>query len=148
VEDIQTFVINVHAMKSALANVGESDLSNEALRLEQAGRDKNIDIIMSSLSEFIEELNKVIEKLSPNEENADEEIEVNNADLAFLQEKLDVIQKACESFDKRAAKDALSEIKKKNHSKAIKDQLSEIAECLLHSEFDEAAKIAGEIHFS
>jgi len=148
VEDIQMFIINVHAMKSALANVGESELSNEALRLEQAGRDKNIDMIMSSLSDFIEDLKKVIEKLSPNEEIADEEIEVNSADLAFLREKLDTIRKACDSFDKKTAKDALSDIKKKNHPKAIKDQLSEMAECLLHSEFDEAAKIAAEIQFS
>jgi signal transduction histidine kinase/DNA-binding response OmpR family regulator len=147
-EDIPAFIINVHAMKSALANVGESDLSNEALNLEQAGRDKNIDLIISSIPSFIEGLNKVIEKLSLDEEDAGEESGINGADLAFLQEKLDTIQKACASYDKKTAKDALSELKKRSHPRAIKNQLSAMAEHLLHSEFDEAAKIAKEVRFS
>jgi len=142
-EDIPAFIINVHAMKSALANVGESELSNEALKLEQIGRDKNIDLILSSIPAFIEDLNKVIEKLSLDEEDLSE-----NADLAFLQEKLDTIQKACASYDKRTAKEALLELKKISHSKEIKDRLSAVSEHLLHSEFDEAAELVREIHFS
>jgi len=142
-EDIPAFIINVHAMKSALANVGESELSNEASKLEQAGRDKNIDLILSSIPAFIEDLKKVIEKLSPGEEDSDESV-----DLAFLQEKLDTIQGACASFDKKAAKEALSQLKKKNYSKEIRDKLSGISEHLLHSEFEEAAGIAREIHLS
>jgi len=142
-EDVPAFIINVHAMKSALANVGESELSNEASKLEQTGRDKNIDLILSSIPAFIEELNKVIEKLNLDEEDSNESV-----DLAFLQEKLDTIQRACASFDKKTAKEALSQLKKKSHSKEIKDRLSEIAEHLLHSEFDEAADAAKEIHFS
>jgi len=143
IEDIPSFIINVHAMKSALANVGESELSTEALKLEQIGREKNIDLILSSIPAFVKDLNKVIEKLSPDEEDLNE-----NVDLAFLQEKLDTIQRACESFDKKTAKEALSELKKRSHSKEIKDLLSKIAEHLLHSEFEEAAALAGEIHFS
>jgi signal transduction histidine kinase/DNA-binding response OmpR family regulator len=143
IEDIPSFIINVHAMKSALANVGESELSGEALKLEQIGREKNIDLILSSIPAFIKDLNKVIEKLSPDEEDSNEGV-----DLAFLREKLDTIQKACASYDKKTAKEALSELKRKNHSKEIKDLLSGIAEHLLHSEFDEAAEIVREIHFS
>ncbi|WP_461256839.1 ATP-binding protein [Treponema sp. R80B11-R83G3] len=142
-EDIPAFIINLHAMKSALANVGESELSSEASKLEQIGRDKNIDLILSSIPAFIEDLNKVIEKLSPDEEDLNE-----NMDLAFLREKLDTIQKACAFYDKKTAKKALSELKKKNHSKEIKNLLSEIDECLLHSEFDEVANLASGIHFS
>jgi signal transduction histidine kinase/CheY-like chemotaxis protein/HPt (histidine-containing phosphotransfer) domain-containing protein len=142
-EDIPTFIINVHALKSALANVGESELSNEALKLEQIGRDKNIDLILSSIPAFIENLNKVIEKLSPAEEDLSEDV-----DLAFLKEKLDTILNACASYDKKTAKEALLELKKKNHPKEIKEMLSAISERLLHSEFDEAAELVGEVHFS
>jgi len=143
VEDIPAFIIHVHSMKSALANVGESELSNEALKLEQLGRDKNIDLILSSIPAFIGDLNKVIEKLSTEEEDFGE-----NADLAFLQEKLDTIQKACASYDKKTAKEALLELKKSSRSRDLKDRISAIAEHLLHSEFDEAASLAREIHFS
>jgi PAS domain S-box-containing protein len=148
-DDIPSFIINVHSMKSALANVGESELSNEALMLEQAGRDQNIDLILSSIPVFVEDLGKVIEKLKPYEEDAGfEESDINDTDKEFFMEKLRIIQKACASFDKKTIKDALSELKKKNQSRAVRDKLSEIAEHLLHSEFDEAASIAREIHFS
>jgi PAS domain S-box-containing protein len=148
-EDVQAFIIIVHAMKSALANVGENELSNAASKLEQTGRDKNIELILSSLPAFIEGLNNVIEKLSQDEEEADgEKPEIENVNLAFLKEKLETIQKACVSYDKKTAKNALLELKKINHPKAVKDKLSDIAERLLHSEFDEAARIAGEVHFS
>ena len=146
--DVSAFIINVHSMKSALANVGENELSDEAAQLEQAGRENNIELILSSVPSFLEKLNKVIEKLDNKEEDAAAgEIGANAADLAVFQEKLNAIQEACASYDKKAAKTALLELKKMNY-RAIKEQLSSIDEHLLHSEFDEAANVANQIHFS
>jgi len=147
-DDIATLIINVHAMKSALANVGESDLSYEASQLEQAGRDQNINVILSSLPEFLASLQRVIEKLTPPEEDdAEEETADDSVDRQYLQEKLLAIQAACASFDKKAAKDALAELKQKAWQRSTRDQLSAIAEHLLHSEFDEASAIAREVYF-
>jgi len=149
-DDIPAFIINVHAMKSALANVGESDLSNKASELEQAGREQNINLILASLPAFMEELNKVIENLKPAEEDTPEDTQtaMDSADSAFLQEKLMEIQVACASFDKKTAKAALSVLKQKTWPRTIRDQLSAIAEHLLHSEFEEAAAIAREVYFT
>ena len=149
-DDLPAFIINVHAMKSALANVGEDDLSLEASKLEQAGRDQNTNLILSELPVFIESLNKVMEKLKPAEGDAfEEEAEgEDGADRQFLQEKVLAIQAACASFDKKAAKTALAELKQKTWPRLIRDHLSAIAEHLLHSEFDEAAAIAREIYFT
>jgi PAS domain S-box-containing protein len=146
-DDLSAFIINVHAMKSALANVGEDDLSLEASKLEQAGRDQNIKMILSELPSFLESLNKVIEKLKPAEgDAAEEETESEDSgDKQFLQEKLQAIQAACASFDKKAAKTALAELKQKTWPRLTRDKLSVIAEHLLHSEFDEAAAIAREM---
>ncbi|MCL2764176.1 MAG: ATP-binding protein [Treponema sp.] len=149
-DDIQAFIINVHAMKSALANVGESELSNRALELEQAGRDNNIQLITSSLPGFLESLNEVIEKLNPNDEDIQDDENLANDDESriYLQEKLLTIQVACGSYDKKAAKQALAALKQRNWPRATKDQLSAITEHLLHSEFDEAAAIAREVYFT
>jgi len=142
-DDIPTFIINVHAMKSALVNVGESDLAAEAGKMEQAGRDKNISLILLSLPEFIESLQKVIEKLDPHdEESEEEEFDSSDSDKEYLKEKLHDIQSACASLSKRAAKEALADIKQKTWPRSTRDQLSAIAEHLLHSEFDEVAAIA------
>jgi signal transduction histidine kinase/DNA-binding response OmpR family regulator len=148
-DDIPSFIINIHAMKSALANVGEVELSNEASKLEQAGRDQKTSVILSSIPAFVEGLNKVIEEFTPDEEDAVyEESDISNADREFFKENLSLIQKACASYDKKTAKTALSELKKKKQPKAVREQLSAISEHLLHSEFDEAANIARNLHFS
>jgi len=134
-------------MKSSLANIGEGELSDEALELEQAGRDQNINLILKGLPEFLVSLRNVIDKLKPPDEIT-EEIKINNEDdLAFLQEKLLAIQAACVSFDKKSAKEILAEVKEKTWSKATRDKLSAITEHLLHSEFEEAAAIVREAYF-
>ena len=148
--DIATFIINIHSMKSALANVGESELSQKASELEQAGRDQNIDLIFASLPDFLEALNQVIEKLSAPVQAVLKEADniTDEADTAYLKEKLQIIQLACVSYDKKTAKEALVDLKKKPCSTVIRDQLSIISEHLLHSEFEEAAAVAGKLRLS
>jgi CheY-like chemotaxis protein len=138
-DDIPVFIINIHAMKSALANIGENKLSEEAAKLEQVGRENNVKLIMSTLPDFLNSLNQVIEKLKPYE---DEQDDADAGDDSYLQEKLAVFREACATLDKKGAKNALSQIRQKTWSKPIREQLSVIAEYLLHSEFEEAAVAA------
>jgi len=146
-DDISTFIINVHAMKSALVNIGENDLSNEASDLEQAGRDSNTNLILSSLPSFIEKLNNLIEKYTPYEDDTAETAS-SDEDIILLKENLKAIEDACVSFNKKAAKDALAAVKQKTWPRLIKDQLSKISEHLLHSSFDEAAAITRDFKFN
>jgi signal transduction histidine kinase/CheY-like chemotaxis protein/HPt (histidine-containing phosphotransfer) domain-containing protein len=147
-DDIPTFIINVHAMKSALANVGEAELSDEAGKLEQAGRDNNIKLILTSLPDFIISLQRVVDKLRPAEEDESQALDKNDASVtSFFEEKILAIQSACASMNKKAAKDALNDLKRKAWTKMTKDRLSQISEHLLHSEFEEAAAIARELYF-
>jgi len=147
VDDISMLIINAHAMKSALANIGEIDLSTTAQKLEQAGRDNDLSVILNDLPVFLESLFSVIEKLKPKDEDNAEETE-NETDIPFLQEKLLAIQAACASLDKKSAKSALAELKLKTWPRSTRENLSAIAEHLLHSEFEEAAAIAKEIYFA
>ena len=145
-DDISILIINVHAMKSALANIGEFDLSAAALKIEQAGRDQELDVILHELPMFLDALRSVIEKLKPGEDEQGEDAEVSDEDRRYLQEKLHIIQRACAGFDKKVAKSALAEIKHRNWPHPIKESLSAIAEHLLHSEFEEAAAAAKDIN--
>jgi signal transduction histidine kinase/CheY-like chemotaxis protein/HPt (histidine-containing phosphotransfer) domain-containing protein len=138
-DDISVFIINVHSMKSALANIGEEALSAEASRLEQFGRDKDIKQILAELPSFLELLYKLIDRLEAKPEESDET--ADTYDNSFLKEKLFAIQAACASMNKKAAKEALAEIKKKTWPQSVKEQLGILAECLLHSEFDEVEKV-------
>ena len=146
-DDISMLVINAHAMKSALANIGEQELSEKALKLEQAGRERNTELILSEVPLFLEALEEVIEKNKPKPdvEEAETLDDVTEDARRFLRERLLVIQAACSRYDKRTAKETLAEIKEKSWPQPTRERLNTIAVHLLHSEFEEATMIAQEL---
>jgi hypothetical protein len=125
-------------MKSALANIGETELSDAALKLEQAGRAEDINLMLSETPAFLEALRKVIEKNKPKEDSDVQE----DSDLRYLSEMLLVIQKACEGYDETSANLALAELKQKRWTRSVIELLDTIAGHLLHSNFEEAEKLA------
>jgi len=139
-DDLSMFIINIHGMKSALANVGKDDLSDYAARLEQAGREKNIKYILTELPSFLEQLYSVISKLE-DENNA---ANANKGDADFdpqlLKEKLLSMRTSCAIYNKQAAKNILTELKEKSWSSSTMEMLNKFSEYLLHSEFEEMIK--------
>ena len=63
-ESMKMFVIHIHALKSALGNVGESTLSHIAASLEQAGRDEDFDTVKLLTPGFLSRLDLAREKVS------------------------------------------------------------------------------------
>jgi len=141
-DDIHLYVISVHAMKSALANIGENDLSYFASKLEQAGREKNTETMLEKTPAFVNALSEVIEKISPKKGEKNEETveDVSGDTLFYLREKILSIKEACKVFDKKAVKNSLDELKHKKWPPKATELLNNINEYLLHSDFDEAAK--------
>ena len=138
-DSLRLYTIHVHGMKSALANVGEPELSAFALKLEEAGRNFNIDLITNSTSSFLEQLRTLVDSLTPEEEN--EGLETTDEDRPLLLEKLKEIKEACETYDKKTAKSLTSDLRDKPWSHATKEMLDTISEHLLHSAFDEVSEI-------
>jgi signal transduction histidine kinase/DNA-binding response OmpR family regulator len=138
-DDIYTYVISVHAMKSALANISENDLSDFASKLEQAGREKNTEIILKETPSFVNALKEVIEKIRPKEEEKTVE-DVSGDMLIFLRKKILFIKEACKVYNKKAVKNSLDELKNKKWPPKAAELLNNITEYLLHSDFEEAAK--------
>jgi len=61
--DIRTYTLTIHAIKSALASIGESELAALALTLEEAGREKNSAIVAAVTPAFLSALRAVVEKV-------------------------------------------------------------------------------------
>jgi CheY-like chemotaxis protein len=143
-DDIRMFVIDVHAMKSALANIGESELSAVALRLEQIGRERDTTALLAETPAFLESLRKVVEKI--NQKDEDEEIvnDISDDERIFLHEKLFIIETACTAYDGSIANEALAELRQKTWPRPIRELLETIAGQLLHSDFAEAANLAND----
>jgi len=136
-DDISMFVINIHAMKSALANVGEKDLSDEASKLEHAGREKDTKSILTALPAFLESLYNIIYKFESKIQKSENSGE---GDLSLLKGKLQEIRDACSAYNKKTAKDVLSKLKENSWDAAVKEHLDTLSGFLIHSEFDEAVK--------
>ncbi|MCL2184352.1 MAG: ATP-binding protein [Treponema sp.] len=148
-EDESTYIINVHAIKSALANIGERDISVKAEKLEKAGRDGNLNVLLNETPEFINLLLSVIQKLTPesytnNAAGSENDTETEDA-LAFLHEKLLIIMEACTTYDKKTIKTVLSELKERTWTNKTKEMLDQFSEYLLHSEYEKISAVISEV---
>jgi len=63
--DTETYEITVHGLKSALANIGELELSGQAYRLEKAGVEHDFAVIKKETPAFINALESLVSKLEP-----------------------------------------------------------------------------------
>jgi CheY-like chemotaxis protein/HPt (histidine-containing phosphotransfer) domain-containing protein len=138
--DLQMYIINVHALKSALANIGETKLSGLAKDLEQAGREKNLAYITDETPAFLKGLRLVVDKLKLGKEEHKAE-EVSDEDMAYMRQMLMAIKEACAEYDVDAAMAALTELKQKPWPGEYGKLLDTISEHLLHSDFDEAESV-------
>jgi signal transduction histidine kinase/CheY-like chemotaxis protein/PAS domain-containing protein/HPt (histidine-containing phosphotransfer) domain-containing protein len=136
-EDLQLFSIKAHAMKSALANIGENALSQIALTLEKAGKEQDKDTIKALTMELIDALKKIVEKTEKNKKFTD--VDEN---FSYLREQLKIIGDACANYDARTADVALAKLREMLWTHKTRDVFEQISKYILLSEFEEASKLA------
>ena len=136
--NLKDYITQTHAMKSALANVKEQELSEVASTLEQAGRQQNLEVIREETDYFLDRLWSIMDRYI-----TDETEETIDEDPSFLHEQLQALQKACINYDIETANHILTELKTKRRSNKTKVLLGEIGAFLLHGDFEEAAVLAG-----
>jgi len=142
--EIENYITAVHGMKSALANIGENELSAIALKLENAGKRWDFDALSLETTAFINALKSLILKYKSAQETVSGEI--SPEDTEYLQKKLAQIKTACLNLDKRTAKKAINEIKNTIWPKKIKIFIDELFIHLLHSDFKEIIKLADDFN--
>ncbi|MDR0464829.1 MAG: hypothetical protein LBG94_06930, partial [Treponema sp.] len=67
--DLQNYMVQMHAMKTALENVGKMDLSAAAFKLEQAARDRIMELVESETPAFLRAAKAFAETLSQSSES-------------------------------------------------------------------------------
>jgi HPt (histidine-containing phosphotransfer) domain-containing protein len=148
-EDMQSFVIQVHAIKSASASIGAETLSAKALLLENAGRADDLRVIAEHLPGFRQNLSVLISRIGAAlhiDENTEEE--TNKTVLTVNRETLLKLRTALDQRDIWTIDLLLNELLPEsfNHEKQI---LSKISGSVLIAEFEEAVdlldKLLGEI---
>jgi CheY-like chemotaxis protein/HPt (histidine-containing phosphotransfer) domain-containing protein len=139
--DVQNHVIHSHAIKSALANMGEATLSKRAAALEEWGRRSNMESIFMEIPIFLRDLRLYVEKITPKKEDTPA------AESGLTDEervKWGELRDACFAYNKKAARGLVSELNKMTLDGKRRDALDNISQHLLHSAFQEAGDAAEE----
>jgi|GEM_PF-630585 len=134
-ENLRTFIIAIHGIGSSLLNIGEKNLAESAIELEEAGRERNFSFIAASAPLFLKTLGSFLEGL-----NIKHETEVNgmNENTPDIRAKLLLIKDMCADYDRKGALDSIAEIN--NCSGELQKVLEKINEYVRHSDFEEAEK--------
>jgi len=138
--DISLFTTTVHAMKSALANIGKTAESEQASKLEEAGRKKDNAFISAHIDSFIGTLENLIKEYSTHEiEYDDSDI---TEDISFLKEQLLLVKSACDDYNSVTALailDSLKDMKWKNKTMAAIEKIHYTI--FFESDFDKAVEL-------
>ncbi len=136
-DDAKLYTTTVHAMKSALANINENELSNLAYELEKASKDNNSIYIADNSDIFTNKLEVLANKLNSLDDKDSDIIENSDKDFTLLNEQLIIIREACQNYDEQAALDSLKLLMETPWNSETKSELELFYDMLfLHSDFD------------
>ncbi|MCL2758623.1 MAG: ATP-binding protein [Treponema sp.] len=140
---LPSFIIHVHALKSASGAIGASELSAEAAALEEAGKNGDLSFISGNAHKFFDHLSDLMESiiiyLDANKISGNDSNKVSGSDEKFitLLKKLEkaLITKNAENIDR-----ILKIINIQSLDEATKEIIDKISDDVLITEFDNAIK--------
>ena len=138
-DDLHMFIVNVHAIKSASANIGAGELSKAAYILEQAGQSGKLLYVKDNYTHFLTMLERLLKNidtfLSSSEKNEDG---TDKFDTAAFQTGLDTLKKAIGNMDGDSINEAIGSLLKSPCPHNVKSTIRKISSHLLMTEYDEA----------
>ena len=143
--DINSFVIDVHAVKSSSAGVGAMELSELARQLEMAGKNGEMEFIETHFDEFTvlaRQINTALCEfmgIQTDENKTNSDLLPQDIDIreAFEHEWIEQMIEACEDMDSQLLGELVERVAESNSDKQIAKILSDISEYANQYEFDE-----------
>ncbi|MBQ8140055.1 MAG: response regulator [Lachnospiraceae bacterium] len=137
--DIENYTIKVHALKSSARIIGAEKLSQLALELENAGKEKNLPLI----SEKTPLLLQMYRELNAKLDSADEKSEkLTVIDEKSLKEAFQTITEVSQSMDYEMMENLLGDLKEYRLDERSKGYLEKIEGLLTNLDWDEITKTA------
>jgi len=128
----------VHALKSALANIGASELSKSAKALEFAGKQKDFAFINSNNSQFLMDLGNLLESLKNALSSDSNDGNKVYFDFELLRTELNMLREALESLDSTAIDKTVDNLREYAQTDKIGSGIENILQSVLIGEYDEA----------
>ena len=136
-DNLPQYIIHVHALKSAAANIGAEELSEIAKTLETAGTQKDRTFIQThnpNLLSVLQSLLGAIEVvLKPNEEG----VQADAAGITLLKTELGKLAEAIDGMNLRAIKAAIKNIQPFTQMANIRNDVEKILQNTLIGRYDE-----------
>jgi signal transduction histidine kinase/response regulator RpfG family c-di-GMP phosphodiesterase len=137
-KNLPLFTIKAHAMKSALANMGDAETSKLAQILEKAGKHNDINTVKNQTGIFIGKLRSAMAEVEARKEKTETATDENTE---YLRKQLQIICDACANYDESTAMNSLKALRKLLWKKETNALIDKISEHILFSNFEEAASI-------
>ena len=130
------YVTYVHALKSALASIGASELSESAKALELAGKQKDFAFIASNNSQFLIDFEVILSDIEMVLANGKEK--EKTVDFKLLRKELESLKEALESLDFAATDKIVDRLREFSKADGVGDSIENILQSILVGEYDEA----------
>jgi signal transduction histidine kinase/CheY-like chemotaxis protein/HPt (histidine-containing phosphotransfer) domain-containing protein len=131
--NLTQFITQVHALKSASANIGATEIPATAQLLESAGNASDLQIINEKLPEFLENLSRLLDNIRAVLPEKDEDENSQNIDKTGLLRLREVLEE-----DNHSDIDEVFDGLLDAADNATKNALLSISDYLLTSEYDKA----------
>jgi CheY-like chemotaxis protein len=142
---LPAFVIQVHALKSALASLGAMEISAKAAGLEAAGRAGDMGFIQENMFGFTQGLAELVEGISAvmDEDTASDAPASDPVASTFVTSSLNDLAEALKSQSASDIDRLLDELNQKPLDAETREVVNRISDAVLMVEFDNALEIIG-----
>jgi HPt (histidine-containing phosphotransfer) domain-containing protein len=143
-DDMRNFCIEVHSMKGALANIGATELSAEALELEKASDRGDAAFCALHLPPLLEKLGG----LNQNLRDAFSAISQNDGPIEIPPEfppVFEILKEAFAEMDIVTIDREMERLNSLNPAGALKEAIERIKDAVLVMDYDEAAEVIRKI---
>ena len=148
-EDWKDYTIKVHALKSSSRQIGAFELGDMAEKLENAGKDLDMETITANTMSTLDKFNELLESLSKNFGAQ----EVDDRMLMDLSEDvmaniLNELLEACDNLDMDSMENCKNELKKYKHDEKRQALLDEMYDAIDNIDVDTCIELVEEIRNS
>jgi CheY-like chemotaxis protein len=137
--DLRDYITCVHGIKSALYNIGETDLSELAYDLESSGRKGDSATIVATTPTLIWELKAVVLKAEAELKSGDSRKSKGTLGDEDFRERLAQVKQACDNYSRKLALNLIAEIEAYTLDSPASEVLEKIKNYVLNTDFEEAA---------
>jgi HPt (histidine-containing phosphotransfer) domain-containing protein len=142
-KDFKLFATYAHAMKSASASIGATEISELAKILEFAGKEENLSTIEETLQEFINQLKEVLQSIGEYLSKLKQEEREQGIETLDYLDKIDSrlkerLYQAADNMDSITAEEILKEINRYTYNAEIAYYLEKIGQAINDYQYNTA----------